>query len=151
MSREFKTIAAVALLMGMAALMGGCKKCECENNNGGGGTTPPSSISYSGTNVVNSNCVQFIDKWKSLENGCEHNMHVKLSCASDSDTSRLELDGNCIKEFYGTNEVQVTKTIENGSHRILCYTLGVANSVVDVTFDQDENGRVNNWTSLVNP
>lgn len=149
MNRKFETFAAVALLMGMAALMGGCKKCECENNNGGGGT-PPSTINCSGTNVVNTSCVQFTDKWESLDNGCEHDMQVKILCVSDSDTNRLELDGMCIKEFYGQEETEVTKTIENGSHRILCYTVGTTDTVVNVTFEQNENGCVNNWTSHVN-
>lgn len=146
MNRKFKTITGVVLLMSVVLLMGDCKKCECGNDNGGGESNPANT--FSGTNVVNSNCVQFTDKWKSSGNGFEHNMLVKLSCVSDVDTSRLEFDGICIKEFYGTNEVQVTNNVENGSHRILCYTVGTTDTVVNVSFEQNQNG-VNNWTSNI--
>ena len=150
MNRKFKTIAAAVLLLVMASMIGGCKKCECENNNGNGGTQPVTPTVSGGTNVVNTDCVRFTDKWKSLDNGCEHDMQVKLLCVSDADTNRLELDGTCIKEFYGQEEAEVTKTVENGSHRILCYTVGTTDTVVNVTFEQDETGRVNSWTSHVN-
>lgn len=138
MNRRFRTIAAAVLLLGVASLVGGCKKCECENGNGGGGSNSSSNIS--GTIAVNNNCVQFIDNWISKGNSYEHKMQVKLSCVSDSDTSYLEFDGTRIKEFYGHDDVEVTKNVENGSHRILCYTVGTNDTVVNVTFEQNNNG-----------
>lgn len=135
MNRKIRTIA-VAVLLGMASLTGCCKQ------------TPIPQTSE-GTNSASANCVEFTDNWKSSANGCEHNMKVKLLCVSDADTSRLELDGTCIKEFYGSNEVNVTKHVENGSHRILCYTLGAMDTVVNVTFKQ-EDGIVNYWNSNIN-
>ena len=172
MNRKFKTIAVAVLLMSVAFLIGGCKKCECNDrcqckdncgcktNEGScqyecgcdDGVPPPPVpivVTYSGTNAVNTNCVQFTDKWKALENGTEHAMQVKLLCVNDADTNRLELDGTCIKEFYGQEEAEVTKIVENGSHRILCYTVGTTDTVVNVTFEQDENGRVNNWNTHI--
>ena len=136
MNRKFRTVVAVVLLLGMDFLTGCCKQTPI----------PPTS---EGTNSANAICVKFTDKWKTSGNGCEHNMQVKLLCVSDADTSRLEVDGTCIKEFYGTNEVNVTKHVENGSHRILCYTLGTMDTVVNVTFKQ-ENGSVNSWNSNIN-
>ncbi len=147
MNRKFRTVAAAVLLLGVASLMGGCKKCECESGNGNGNGNGNGG-SYSVTYSANNNCVKFTDKIYSSGKGFEHKMQVKLSCVSDNDTSRLELDGTCIKEFYGTNEVQVTKSVENGSHRILCYTVGTTDTVVNVSFEQNQNG-VTNWTSNI--
>ncbi len=134
MKRKYRTIAAAVLLIGITAMMGSCKQ------------TP---ISSKGTNNADTNCVKFTDEWETSGNGCDHNMLLKLLCVSDADTSRLEIDGICIKEFYGTNEVNVTKHVENGSHRILCYTLGTMDTVVNVTFKQ-VNGSINYWNSNIN-
>ena len=134
MNRKFRTIAVAVLLLGVASLVGGCKKCTCGNDDGGGGS--PINTTTSGENKVETNCVQFTD-----------NMLVKLLCVSESDTSRLELDGACINEFCGT-QGQVTKIVANGSHRILCYTVGTTDTVVNVSFEQNQNG-VTNWTSNI--
>lgn len=134
MNRKFRTIAVAVLLLGVASLVGGCKKSLAP-------------FGLSGKNLVNTSCVQFADLWKSAGPGFEHKMQVKLLCVSDADTNRLELDGTCIKEFYGHDEIEVTRTVANGNHRILCYTVGTTDTVVNITFEQENNSI--NWTSHI--
>ena len=140
MNRRIKTIAATVLLFLVASLMSNCEKYKDPNDT----ILVPDTL----TNNISNNCIIFSDTCIHLENVFRHNMTVKSLCVSDSDTSHLELDGICIKEFYGTEEAQRTITIENGSHRILCYTVGTTDTVLTVTFDQNENGI--SWTNNTN-
>lgn len=143
MNRRIKTIAASVLLLVVASLVGSCKKCDCGNCEGCNDTIPtPNPLPL--IHKIANNYIIFSDTCIQLENGLRHTMTVKSLCVSDSDTSRLELDGNCIKEFYGTEEAKVTKDIENGSHRIVCYTVGTTDTVLNATFDQ--NGNNISWT-----
>ena len=135
MNRKIRTIASAALLLGLVSLVGCCKTTITTQSEG--------------EKSASNSCVEFTDKWKTSGDGCEHTMEVKMLCVSDTDTSCLELDGACIKEFYGTNEVKVTKHVENAIHRIFCYTLGTMDTVVNVSFKQDENG-VTDWNSNIN-
>ena len=142
MNRKFRTIGVVVLLLGVASLMGGCKKCECGNGNDSGGGSNIEGV-YTKTNFTCSTCAQFTDSLKLSGNGVNHNMRVELSCVSDTDTSYLELDGTQIKEFNGCDSGWVTKYVAHGTHQILCYTLGSMDTVVNMTFTQNSNAI--NW------
>ncbi len=138
MKSRLRTIAAAVLLLGVASLAGGCKKCECENGNGSGGGSNIEGV-YTKTNFTCSTCAQFTDSLKLSGNGVNHNMRVELSCVSDTDTSYLELDGTQIKVFNGCDSGWVPKYVAHGTHHILCYTVGSMDTVVDVTFSQDSD------------
>lgn len=153
MNRKFRTVAAAVLLLGMASLMECCKKCECENGNDSGGGSNIEGV-YTKTNFTCSTCAQFTDSLQLSGNGVNHNMRIKLFCVSDNDTSYLELDGTRIKEFNGYDSGWVPKYIAHGTHRILCYTLGTMDTVVDVTFSQDSdfiNWSLPNGVSISTP
>ena len=126
MNRKFRTIVAAVLLIGVASLVGGCKK-------------GPNSYS-TGTSRA-----KFTDEYKKAGDGFDHNMRVELYCVSDDDMSCLELDGTRIKEFFGRDSGSVTKNVPHGKHQILCYTLGTMDTIVNVSFEQNKEG-VYNWS-----
>ena len=125
MNRKIRTISAAILLLGVASLVGSCKK---------------------NTFSTATNKAKFTDEYKKASNGFDHKMRVELYGVSDDDMSCLELDGTRIKEFYGSDSDWVTKNVPHGTHYVLCYTLTTMDTVVNITFEQDKRG-VNKWST----